>query len=146
MIYHFKSLVLVRKGRAFYHTLYQEVFFGNPGGGGSLNSTYIIFGWYLQVCFLSSFISIASLKYVRIFDMTNFVTDTFWVVLSQYMKFHIFKFDLRHYIFLLTSSSLFSKLVRVSRITEIRVYLRRHQHFQSASKPESPIPSALTFR
>ena len=36
MIYHFKSLVLVRKGRAFYTTLYQEVFFGNPGGGGSL--------------------------------------------------------------------------------------------------------------
>ena len=36
MIYHFKSLVLVRKGRAFYATLYQEVFFGNPGGGGSL--------------------------------------------------------------------------------------------------------------
>ena len=38
MIYHFKSLVLVRKGRAFYTTLYQEVFFGNPGGGGSLNN------------------------------------------------------------------------------------------------------------
>ena len=37
MIYHFKSLVLVRKGRAFYATLYQEVFFGNPGGGGSLS-------------------------------------------------------------------------------------------------------------
>ena len=36
MIYHFKSLVLVRKGRAFYATLYQEVFFANPGGGGSL--------------------------------------------------------------------------------------------------------------
>ena len=33
MIYPFKSLVLVRKGRAFYATLYQEVFFGNPGGG-----------------------------------------------------------------------------------------------------------------
>ena len=32
MIYHSKSLVLVRKGRAFYATLYQEVFFGNPGG------------------------------------------------------------------------------------------------------------------
>ena len=37
MIYHFKSLVLVRKGRAFYATFYQEVFFGNPGGGGSLS-------------------------------------------------------------------------------------------------------------
>ena len=37
MIYHSKSLVLVRKGRAFYATLYQEVFFGNPEGGGSLN-------------------------------------------------------------------------------------------------------------
>ena len=36
MIYHFKSLVLVRKGRAFYATLSQEVFFANPGGGGSL--------------------------------------------------------------------------------------------------------------
>ena len=36
MIYHYKNLVLVRKGRAFYATLYQEVFFGNPGGGGSL--------------------------------------------------------------------------------------------------------------
>ena len=41
MIYHFKSLVLVRKGRAFYTTLYQEVFFRNPGCGGSLS--------YLQV-------------------------------------------------------------------------------------------------
>ena len=38
MIYHSKSLVLVRKGRAFYATLYQEVFFGNPGERGSLNS------------------------------------------------------------------------------------------------------------
>ena len=37
MIYHSKSLVLVRKGGAFYATLYQEVFFGNPGWGGSLN-------------------------------------------------------------------------------------------------------------
>ena len=37
MIYHFKSSVLVRKGRAFYATLYQEVFFGKTGGGGSLN-------------------------------------------------------------------------------------------------------------
>ena len=36
MIYHSKNLVLVRKGRAFYATLFQEVFFGNPGGGGSL--------------------------------------------------------------------------------------------------------------
>ena len=40
MIYHFKSLVLVRKGREFYATLYQEVFFGNPGGGGSLKLSY----------------------------------------------------------------------------------------------------------
>ena len=40
MIYHFKSLVLGRKGRAFYATLYQEVFFGNPGGGRVLNSPY----------------------------------------------------------------------------------------------------------
>ena len=39
MIYHSKSLVLVRKGRAFYATLYQEVFFWNPGGGGSLTET-----------------------------------------------------------------------------------------------------------
>ena len=36
MLYHFKSLVLVRKGRAFYSTLYQDVFFGKTGGGGSL--------------------------------------------------------------------------------------------------------------
>ena len=36
IIFHSKTLVLVRKGRAFYATLYQEVFFGNPGGGGSL--------------------------------------------------------------------------------------------------------------
>ena len=36
MIYHSKSFVLVRKGRAFYATLYQEVFFGKIGGGGSL--------------------------------------------------------------------------------------------------------------
>ena len=41
MIYHFKSLVLVRKGHAFYATLYQEVFFCNPGGGGSLNEKMV---------------------------------------------------------------------------------------------------------
>ena len=41
MIYHFKSLVLVRKGRAFYATLYQEVFFANPGGGGSLSTVFL---------------------------------------------------------------------------------------------------------
>ena len=28
---------MVWKGRTFYATLYQEVFFGNPGSGGSLN-------------------------------------------------------------------------------------------------------------
>ena len=49
MIYHFKSLVLVRKGRAFYATLYQEVFFGNPGGGGSLSMMPVKkFGLVLQ--------------------------------------------------------------------------------------------------
>ena len=31
-----KKIVLVRKGCAFYATLYQEVFFCNPGKGGSL--------------------------------------------------------------------------------------------------------------
>ena len=36
MIYHSKSLVLVSKGCAFYATLYQEVFLGETGGGGSL--------------------------------------------------------------------------------------------------------------
>ena len=41
MIYHYKSLVLVRKGRAFYVTLYQEVFFGNPEGGGSLMNSKV---------------------------------------------------------------------------------------------------------
>ena len=46
MIYHLKTLVLVRKGRAFYTTLYQEVFFGNPGGGGSLSTDA---GFYLNV-------------------------------------------------------------------------------------------------
>ena len=38
MIYHFKSLVLVRKGRSFYETLYQEVFFGKTRGGRALTS------------------------------------------------------------------------------------------------------------
>ena len=33
MIFNSKSLVLVRKGRAFYETLYQEVFFFIHGGG-----------------------------------------------------------------------------------------------------------------
>ena len=42
MIYHFKSLVLVRKGRAFYATLYQEVFFGKTGGGGSLKDSFVL--------------------------------------------------------------------------------------------------------
>ena len=39
-IFHSKSLVLVRKGRAFYATLYQEVFFGKTGGGGSLTANW----------------------------------------------------------------------------------------------------------
>ena len=44
MIYHFKSLVLVRKGRAFYATLYQEVFLGNPGGGRVLKlAIYVLY-------------------------------------------------------------------------------------------------------
>ena len=38
---------------------------------------------HVKVCFLSSFISIATLKYVRIFNITYFVTATFSVVLSQ---------------------------------------------------------------
>ena len=37
-IYSIKKTVLFRKGRAFYATLYQEVFFGNSGGG-SLTDT-----------------------------------------------------------------------------------------------------------
>ena len=36
MIFNSKSLVLVRKGHPFYETLYQEVFFCNPRGDGSL--------------------------------------------------------------------------------------------------------------
>ena len=36
-----KYIFLVRKGRALYTTLYQEVFFFNPGEGGFLK--YIIF-------------------------------------------------------------------------------------------------------
>ena len=51
MIYHFKSLVLVRKGRAFYATLYQEEFFANPGGGGSLSYCEIFS--YCQLILLS---------------------------------------------------------------------------------------------
>ena len=37
-IYSIKKIVLVRKGRTFYATLYQEVFFCNPVGGGSLKN------------------------------------------------------------------------------------------------------------
>ena len=33
-IHSIKKMVLARKGRAFYATLYQDVFFENPGGGG----------------------------------------------------------------------------------------------------------------
>ena len=36
MIYHSKSLVLARKGRAFYEALYQGCFFEIQGGGTSL--------------------------------------------------------------------------------------------------------------
>ena len=36
-IYSIQNLALVRKGRAFYATLYQVVFFGNPEGGVSLS-------------------------------------------------------------------------------------------------------------
>ena len=39
MIYHSESLVLVRKGRAFYETLYQGCFFEIQGGGMSLTMT-----------------------------------------------------------------------------------------------------------
>ena len=47
MIYHFKSLVWVRKGRAFYTTLYQEVFLAIQGGGGSLRKliAFTIYSW-----------------------------------------------------------------------------------------------------
>ena len=68
-----------------------------------------------------------------------------WQALSElfsvnYMKFHVFKFDSRHYIFL-KSSSIFSEKVHVSSLTKIWVDLQRHHNFQLASKPESPIPS-----
>ena len=56
MIYHSKSLVLVRKGRAFYATLYQEVFFGNPGGGGSLVAQVLI-ALCARVKFAGSFLA-----------------------------------------------------------------------------------------
>ena len=36
-IYSIQNLALVRKGRAFYATLYLVVFFGNPEGGVSLS-------------------------------------------------------------------------------------------------------------
>ena len=52
MIYHFKSLVLVRKSRAFYATLYQEVFFGNPGGGGSLIALYLFISLVRNASFI----------------------------------------------------------------------------------------------
>ena len=49
MIFHSKSLVLVRKGRAYYATLYQDVFFGKKREGGVLNATTrIIFYARLQ--------------------------------------------------------------------------------------------------
>ena len=47
-IFNFKKIVLVRKGRAFYTTLYQEVFFCNPGGRGVLkkvNKLKLIYGF-----------------------------------------------------------------------------------------------------
>ena len=55
MIYHSKSLVLVRKGRAFYATLYQEVCFGNPGGGGSLTSDLILFRPVTKVEYINNY-------------------------------------------------------------------------------------------
>ena len=41
---------MVSKGRAFYETLYQEVFFWNPGGGGSL--IYSTFSLPLSLLFI----------------------------------------------------------------------------------------------
>ena len=46
---------MVRKGgRAFYATLYQEVFSGNPGGGGSLTtpSCFLVHGTQMRMVFL----------------------------------------------------------------------------------------------
>ena len=40
-IYSIKKL-LVRKGRAFYATLYQEMFFCNPAGVGVLNTCVFV--------------------------------------------------------------------------------------------------------
>ena len=36
-IYSIQKLVLVWKGRVFYATVYQEVFFVNPGGKGGVS-------------------------------------------------------------------------------------------------------------
>ena len=70
MIYHFKSLVLVRKGRPFYETLYQEVFFGNPGGGGSLRCARFLF--HISFSYIIGYI-IFQLKQIHLgFDQNLF--------------------------------------------------------------------------
>ena len=79
MIYHFTSLVLVRKGRAFYATLYQDVFFGKTGGGGSLKCARIN-----QVCDYRpqrqvSYITIHSwMSYVRLVPVYCVLLEDFW--------------------------------------------------------------------
>ena len=60
---------------------------------------------------------------------------------SNYMKFHVFAFNLYNYIFL-SYSSMSLEIVHFGSITEMHVYLWHHKHLQFASKPDSPIPSA----
>ena len=71
MIYHSKSLVLVRKGRAFYETLYQGCFFLIQGGGTSL-----ILHSYTSVRFI----------FVSISHIFNFIYCLFYFIINKNQK------------------------------------------------------------
>ena len=76
MRYHFNSLVLVRKGHAFYVTLYQEVFFSNPGGGGSLNYSINNRGVKIDDVIQNNYINTFGVALMENFNLISVVITT----------------------------------------------------------------------
>ena len=105
-MYSIKKIVLVRKGRAFYATLYQEVFFCNPGGGSLRNlKTYYIHLYYHKWEFGSTWLTLGynlsktwpttisddALVFVMIFSLRliiYFIRCQFrWIIIGYILKF-----------------------------------------------------------
>ena len=97
MIYHSKILVLVRKGCAFYETLYQEVFFWNPGGGGSLTvlsasdwiQSKMSWRWLLHFLIPNFPRRLCQARYDRYDRQLISVNSDFWLVVLN-VRLHLF--------------------------------------------------------